>query len=153
MYATLGQRVWLTALTGIPFAIYKMGGGWYVLHHISPPLGVAMMLWGGLDILINVCSALLPQRCSYCLLSNLGRQLQRRGWHANGEAVLLGVDTLLSFTIVAAMIGFGALPLQPVVAGNIWNLAVICNVLAVGLIQIREALREQSHREITGGAD
>lgn len=153
MYATLGQRVWVTALTGIPFGIYKMGGGWYVLHHVSPPLGVAMMIWGGLDIVINVGSVLLPKRCSYCLLSNLGRQLQRRGWYAKGEAVLLGVDTLLSFTIVAAMIGFGALPLQPAVAGTIWNIAVICNVLAVGLVQIRDALRESSQRQIAGGPD
>jgi hypothetical protein len=141
MNETLGRRLWMAALTGVPFGIYKMGFGWYEFHHDHPAIGIAAMTWGGIDILVNVLAVFFPNRVAWCLLANIGRWIDTRFGRKYCENVLLAIDTTASFSISSVMIWFGRLPLSPPLAAKVWNLAVVCNVLAVGLQQLYIAVR------------
>ena len=97
------------------------------------------MAWGGVDIVLNILSVPFAGRVDHCLLSNIGRGIDRLTNRQEWKNILLGVDTLLAFLIVSGMIWFGALPLKPYVMGRVWDVAVVCNVLSVGLQQIWDA--------------
>jgi len=139
MKETFGRRLWAATLTGIPFAVYKMGFGWYEFHHAYPAIGVAAMIWGAVDMALNVVALPFPKITGVCLLANVGRWLDRVLGKVFWEGVLLAIDTIASFLIVSAMIWFGRVPLSPQWAADVWNTAVIGNVLSVGLEQLYRA--------------
>ncbi len=120
-------------LTGIPFGVFKTGAGWMLLA-VSPVLGLPVMLWGVLDILLNLLTVAAPARFSWCLMSNLGR-LVGGPW----EERLLALDTLVAFLIVAVSIGFGLSSQLPAPLARTWELAVIGNVLGVGVARVYRA--------------
>lgn len=134
-----GRRLWIAMLTGVPFAIYKFGFGWYEYSHAHSVLGIFAMTWGIADLLLNLLAVFFPNKLTWCLLANIGQWLDGRTLSNRWEQILLGVDTTISFLIVSIMIWFGRLPLEPVYLAYIWNAAVIANVLAVGLEQIYRA--------------
>ncbi len=135
-----GRRLWTAALTGIPFGIYKMGFGWYEYHHAHPAIGIAAMIWGAIDIILNILSVPLPKTVAWCLLANIGQWIDHTVKKKIWKNFLLAVDTTASFLIVAVMILFGRLPLEPELMGQIWNVAVVCNILSVGLEQLYRAV-------------
>lgn len=147
MNESAGGRIWRATLTGIPFAIYKMGFGWYELHHDCAMLGMAALIWGAIDVLVNVLAVLFPKDVAWCLLANIGRWIDRKSRGPYWENILLAIDTTASFVIVAVMIWFGRLPLTPPITAHAWNVAVICNILAVGLQQLYEAIRRPRRGE------
>ncbi len=136
----LGRRIWTAGLMGAPFGVYKMGFGWYEFDHAHPVIGIAAMAWGAIDIGINLIAVLFPRVTAWCLLANLGRLIDRGIGKRIWETILLAVDTTASFAIVSVMIWFGRLPLEPLIAAHVWNLAVVCNVLSVGLDQLYRAI-------------
>lgn len=138
---SLGRRLWAAVLTGIPFGIFKVGAGWYAYAFVNPVFGLVVIAWGTLDILLNVVFVAMPKSVSYCLLSNLGRRIDVHAERGNWEQILLAVDTLLTFAIVAGMIWFRQLPLLPGVLGRLWDLAVVCNVIGVGAERLWRALQ------------
>lgn len=140
MEEKIGRRLWTATLTGIPFGIYKMGFGWYEYHHAHTEIGIAAMIWGLIDIILNILSVLLPKTVAWCLLANIGQWVDHTVKKKIWKNFLLAVDTTASFLIVAVMIWFGRLPLEPELLGQIWNVAVVCNVLSVGLEQLYRAL-------------
>ncbi|MFZ4578213.1 MAG: hypothetical protein ACOYOB_07410 [Myxococcota bacterium] len=123
-------------LTGIPYGLFKICGGFALAEDVHPAAGWLFIVWGVLDILWNVAAAVLPGVFSYCTLSNLGRALDRQRPIATFEPLLLAFDTLLSFGIVATMIGFGRIASLPTPMVGIWELAVIANVLGVGVERV-----------------
>lgn len=127
------RRAYDALLTGVPFGIFKVGAGW-CLGLAFPLLGVMVMLWGALDIVLNLLAVAVPGQFSYCLLSNLGR---RRGEAC--EDRLLALDTFLSFGIVATLIGFKLLPSLPPALGLAYDFSVIANVLGAGLDRLYRA--------------
>ena len=139
MCERLGSRVWMAALTGVPFAIYKAGFGWYEYHQDHPVIGIAAICWGLIDFVMNLLAVWRPQSFSWCLLAHLGRWIDRRRDPQLWEKVLLAVDTTAAFAIVSIMIWFARLPLSPEWAAIIWNLAVIANIMSVGLAQLFRA--------------
>ncbi len=120
-------------LTGIPFGVFKTGAGWMLLA-FSPVLGFPVILWGLLDIVLNLLTVVAPQRFSWCLMSNLGRSVGGP-W----EERLLALDTLMAFLIVAVSIGFGLSGHLPPPLARTWELAVIGNVLGVGVARVYRA--------------
>ncbi len=140
MKEKFGRRVWTAALTGIPFGLYKMGFGWYEYHHAHPTIGIAAMIWGVIDIGLNLLSVPLPKIVAHCLLSNIGRWIDHAVRKRIWENLLLAVDTTASFLIVSVMIWFGRLPLEPELGAHIWSLAVVCNIMSVGLEQLYRAV-------------
>jgi hypothetical protein len=134
MTESLGRRLWATTLTGIPFGIFKLGAGVWLSAEFSHALGVALIVWGGLDIALNLIAIAFPARFSYCLLSNLGRLLEKRPTsERRWEAVSLALDTLFAFLIVSAMIWLRLLPELPPLMGRAWDVAVVANIVGVGV--------------------
>ena len=58
------------------------------------------------------------------------------------EELALAVDTMLAFSLVAAMILIGALPALPPLALAVWNVAVVFNVLGAGGLRLARAISE-----------
>ena len=141
MKNSLGSRLWGVLLTGIPFAVYKMGVGWFACQQGLPLVGYLMIAWGALDVLLNLLSVRFPKSVSYCLLSNIGMRLDKGTGRIRSETILLAVDSFLALLIAAGMIWFGKLPLTPEVMGYMWNIAVVSNLIAVGSQQVWSAAR------------
>ena len=75
---SLGRRLWAVLLTGIPFGIFKVGGGMAAYEDINPGLGVAVILWGVLDVLLNLLSIPLSRHVAPCFLANVGVSRAKR---------------------------------------------------------------------------
>lgn len=140
MEEKFGRRLWTATLTGIPFGIYKMGFGWYEYQQAHAAVGIAVMIWGTLDIILNILSVPFPKKISWCLLANIGRRIDHAAKKKIWEKFLLAVDTTAAFLIVSIMIWLGRLPLEPELIGHTWNLAVVANILSVGLEQLYRAV-------------
>ena len=121
------RRAYDALLTGVPFGVFKVAAGWTLAEGL-PALGAFVAVWGLLDIALNLLAVLAPAHFSWCVLSNLGRHLGPR-W----EDRLLALDTFIAFAIVSTMIGFRLLSGLPSVLGRVWDVAVICNVMGVGV--------------------
>lgn len=129
---SLRRRLRSALLTGIPFGIFKIGGGLAASEDIQAVAGIAIIVWGGLDVLLNVLWTLDPRHFAPCLLSLLARRLERGGVRPGVEQLMLAVDTLLAFAIVSTMIWFGRIALLPPMLVRLWELSVIANILGVG---------------------
>lgn len=136
---TLGRRVWLAAVTGIPFGIYKCGLGWLTITRWETPLGWLAIVWGLADIALNILTIAAPHRFEYCVLAAIGRGWDRDRGGLRGVEFGLAVDTLFSFSIVAGLVWFGQLPLEPNWAKTLWSSAVVANVMAVGVERLHAA--------------
>ena len=143
MNETLGRRLWNAVLTGIPFAVYKFGFGWYEFQHGHPAIGVAAMIWGAVDMGLNVVAVPLPKIVGVCFLATVGRWLDREPTKVYWEGILLAIDTTATFLIVLAMILFGRLPLSPQWMADAWNVALVSNILSVCLEQLYRAIRKR----------
>ena len=140
-HTTLFARLWRVLLTGVPFGVFKIAAGAAAWEDVHPGVGVAFMLWGATDILLNLLHLAMPRRFSFCSLSNAGLLVDRFSATRDMEAVGLALDTLCSFAIVATMIWFGRIGALPWLLLRCWELSVICNVLAVGVERLYHALR------------
>lgn len=132
----MGRRLWMVLFTGLPFAVFKFGAGVAAYQDIHPAIGVLVMLWGGLDALLNVAVLFAPVPVSFCALSNIGRLLDRRWPRPGHEDMALAVDTLATFLIVATMIWFGRMATLPPPFPRLWAVCVIANTVAVGLERV-----------------
>jgi hypothetical protein len=128
-------------LTGSPFGIFKIGGGWAAWHDLHPGVGAVFITWGAIDVVLNLLAVMYPQRVSYCLLSNVGRALDHRRVGA-AERLLLALDTLLSFGIVASMILAHRMATLPPWMARVWELAVVANILGVGVQRVTVSWQE-----------
>ena len=147
--ATVGARLWAVVLTGIPYGVFKIGAGLAAYEDILPAVGLAVVAWGAVDILLNLASVPWGRAVSHCLLSNIGRQLDRRLGHGGHEQLYLAVDTLVSFAIVATMIGFDRIGALPDPAVRAWELSVIGTVLGAGVERVWRSA--QQHRAAAHG--
>jgi predicted membrane-bound mannosyltransferase len=125
------RRIFEAAVTGLPFCIFKFSAGWLIASAGNKFLGWLVMGWAAVDLAFNL-AALMTERVSVCLLSNVGR------WTGNrrGEDLFLALDTFLSFAIVAALIGFRLIRQMPDPWLSLWDLAVVLNVLGAGLARV-----------------
>lgn len=134
---------WDALLTGVPFGIFKMGTGFYLWTYQNIPWGVLFIAWGLIDLSTNLVAAFWPRPLPYCLLSAFGRYLDKQPILSGDnqfEPVFLALDTLLSFVLVSAMIWFRAIPQLGFPLQRIWEFAVVCQVLSVGISRLLHAL-------------
>jgi hypothetical protein len=146
MNEALGRRLWAALLTGIPFGVFKIGGGLAARHDVHPLVGAAFLLWGALDVALNLAAIAWPRAVSYCALSNVGRLLDRRDGVPGREQLLLAVDTFFAFAIVASMIWTGRIATLPRPLVSVWEIAVIANILGVGVERVWWSWRERRER-------
>ncbi len=138
----------LSILTiGFPFVGYKVFGGIIVSHMYDGALianvaAIVFIVWGLIDLALNaaglytVC-CLGEVRYPICVLSWLSRKnrvLCR--WNDFGEAV----DTLLSFSIVALVVGKNLFVFLDGAQIKLWNICTVVNVLGAGVARLGASL-------------
>ena len=108
----LGRRIWATVLTGMPFAIFKLGAGVYLHTHVSEAAGVVLPTgvagyWTGPSF-ETPAEIRLAQLAGCSISSNSFLPEVMAGYHAGMQ--------VLAFTFVSTMsAGIGpAIDLGPV---------------------------------------
>ena len=125
---------------GLPFCAFKILAGLALGQ-------VWLTFWGALDLVINTANllALLISRnraTDACVLSLVVRAFKKPTsnekpvWQELGNSV----DVLLSFVIVAFMLGGGFLKLLKPAQLMLWNISVILNVLGAGSMRLSQSL-------------
>ena len=134
----------LAVLTiGFPFVGYKILCG-VVIHRLyehpaADVLALMFIVWGLLDLFLNAMSLHAicchgHTRYPYCLLALLARRqafLSKWGGDA-GDAL----DMLLSFSIVAWVVGQGLFGYMDGSQLKIWNICTVVNVLGAGISRL-----------------
>ena len=126
---------------GLPFCLFKVLSGLYLAQYWLIGLGL-------IDTLINLANlfSLLVTKnrmMDACLFSFIVRLFKKPldetkwRWQQFGNSL----DVLLSFSIVALMIGGGYLAKLSPSHLNTWNIAVILNVLGAGMSQVTNSIR------------
>lgn len=122
---------------GVPFCGFKIISGLIFRG------GLVLIIWGVLDLLINLtnCFSLivLRKRAMGACLFNLILEPTRMGSDL-GNAL----DILVSFTIVAVVIGAGFITKMDPQLLRLWNICVIFNVMGAGLGRFGESLKKIS---------
>ncbi len=132
------------ATVGYPFCAFKLLMG-AVLAGLPPwrVAGTLLVALGTVDIVLNVAAFVagalgrgsrLPVCTAQWLLSRA--RPGRESWRQLG----LSADAMLSFGVVAAMIGFGLLRDLPPAGRAAWNTCVVFNVLGAGLGRLAESV-------------
>jgi len=133
-------------VVGLPFCGFKILAG-LALMPFSRALGLALAGLGAVDGLINTVNLVSlgargRRAMEACLLAFSTRPFRRcadhaPSWHDFGNSL----DVLLSFGLVALMIGGGFLRAMPPAQLGLWNACVILNVLGAGLLRFSSSLR------------
>lgn len=135
---------------GLPFCVFKFAAGVALLGGGGPAsaLGGVLVALGAVDVLFNAANlgGLLAARrrvldaCFFSLAAHRLRPAARREGRILRD---LGnsLDVLLSFSLVAYMVGAGRLGGLPPRVLSCWNVAVVSNVLGAGLGRLAESLR------------
>ena len=125
---------------GLPFCAFKIIAG----------LGLNQLwltIWGALDLAINSANllSLIIRRkrlLDACLLSLIVRAVKKPRREAKSQWQDLGnsADVLLSFALVAFMLGGGFLATLAPTQLKLWNISVILNVLGAGSMRLSQSL-------------
>lgn len=135
---------------GLPFCVFKlagaavfrpMGGAWSAA-------GTALLALGAIDLLFNganLAGLVLIRRRVFdaCFLSFAAGLFVRRTGRPRRRLQDLGnsVDVMISFSLVAYLVGAGRLSLLSPSLLSCWNAAVVLNVLGAGLGRFTESVR------------
>ncbi len=132
---------------GFPFCAFKVLTG---LIFLSMPFGAApgflLVALGTVDAALNLINlgAFVGGReervVSACVLHRVTRAIRPndRAWDELG----LSIDTMLSFALVAIVIGGSLLVHLAKPALSVWSVSVVLNVLGAGLGRLTESLRK-----------
>jgi uncharacterized membrane protein len=125
---------------GLPFCAFKIITGSYFHQHWLTALGV-------IDLFINVVNLLLlmlgiNRVFDACLLSFLVRKIKKPEVNTKQKWQDLGnsIDVLLSFSLVAYMIGGGFISSMPNSHLLVWNVSVILNVFGAGYSRLTSSI-------------
>lgn len=132
---------------GFPFCAFKVLTGLiFFAMPYGAALGVALIALGLVDAalnLINLAGFVFgrdERLVSACVLHRITRAIRPadRAWDELG----LSLDTMLSFALVAVVIGGGLLVHLAKPALDVWSVSVVMNVLGAGLGRLTESLRK-----------
>ena len=126
---------------GLPFCVFKVITG--LFFHQSWLIGLGLV-----DVLINLMnfvSLLFYKKRIFdaCFFSFLVRLIKKPEMKMKPQWQDLGnsIDVLLSFTLVAYVIGGGFIKMLPPDHLSIWNLSVILNVFGAGSSRLTTSIK------------
>lgn len=127
------------AVVGLPFCAFKLLAGLIALEGFAPA-GYLLLALGAADAGLNTANliALIARRrrvAAVCLAELL---LSRR------PQLALALDVLISFSLVAIVVGAGWLARLPAWGLAAWNVAVILNVVGAGVGRVVAAVRRET---------
>lgn len=133
---------------GIPFCIFKI--------ILAREIGFSpLLVLGVTDLAINLINLLsvlgrghrVLKSCSIALIANFIKRKQVdqiNEWHDLGNAL----DVFLSFVIVAYVIGSGLIGMLDSSSLQVWNVAVILNVLGAGYARLLSSYRKLNTKNL-----
>jgi hypothetical protein len=126
---------------GLPFCAFKCVSGLFFRNYLLVVLGL-------IDLAINIINLLsltLKKRrlLDACLFSFIVRLVTRPAAHMKSKWQDLGnsLDVLLSFSLVAYMIGGGFIKSLSIDHLFIWNVSVILNVFGAGSSRLTTSIK------------
>jgi hypothetical protein len=138
---------------GFPFCVFKLaagavfrsrGGAWALA-------GQALLALGAVDLVFNAANfaglVLIRRRVlDACFLSFAARSLSGAARKSRWTLSDFGnsLDVLISFSLVAYLVGAGRLKDLPPSLSGYWSAAVVLNVLGAGLLRFTESVRHLS---------
>lgn len=134
--------LFLSICIGLPFCIFKAIFGLLVYRNVSTHAGIAVLVWAGIDILMNLLRTSFDffkkeTPIEFCLLSQIGRYFER-------TSIFLAIDTFLSFSIICGVLWAGWI--TQLSSGELfyWYLATTVNMLSLSLVNIMKQIAENS---------
>jgi hypothetical protein len=135
----------LSFTIGIPFCAFKLLFGLSAMRigmaEGGPVLvlGGAVVVWAAADLLMNAGRSSLdllhiPARFEYCTLAQLGRVFGM-------PLLFLAGDTLLTFSIICAMLWSGWIARLSPAESALWYAATTLNLISLSLVSIYTEMR------------
>jgi hypothetical protein len=143
----LRRPFFLSLTIGIPFCTFKLLFGLVAVRYgsfsvpVLAPVGWLIILWAGADLLMNsgrIVYDLSGREAGfeYCTIAELGRLVRR-------PQFFLAVDTLLTFSILCAMLWSGWIShLDPAETG-LWYAATTLNLISLSLVSLYHEIRDE----------
>jgi hypothetical protein len=130
--------------TGLPFCTFKAITGAHLMAIGAEVAGVALLSLSVVDTAMNLANlaslAVSGRRVvAACALGAVARRASRAADPAQREDLGNAADVALSFALVAGVVGLGQIPALPAFHLQVWNGAVVLNVLGAGLGRLHGA--------------
>ena len=135
---------------GFPFCVFKIAAGaaFRARGGLWTFMGEALIALGAVDLIFNAANfaglVLIRRRVlDACFLSFAARSVSGTARKSRWTLQDFGnsLDVLISFSLVAYMIGAGRLKELSPFSSSYWNAAVVLNVLGAGLMRFTESVR------------
>jgi hypothetical protein len=132
------RPLFLSLTIGVPFCIFKLLFG-ITLVRIGSDLpgpfalsGWVVIVWALADLIMNLGRELFdilnrPAPFEYCTIAQAGRFFQM-------PMVFLAFDTLLTFTIICAMLWSGWIATLTTIESYLWYAATTLNLISLSLV-------------------
>ena len=135
----------LSCTIGIPFCIFKILFGLSMVRAGASVggylgiFGIVVTVWAVADLLMNSGKSILDlfhrqAPFEYCTIAQLGRI-------AGMPLVFLGIDTLLTFTIICAMLWTGWIATLSTTESYLWYAATTMNLISLSLVSLYNEIR------------
>ena len=141
----LFTRPFFLSLTiGVPFCAFKFLFGLSALRAESPGIsafGGIVIAWALADLAMNIVRsgfdlAGRPAPFEYCTIAQIGRAVGR-------PTVFLALDTLLSFTIICAMLWSGWIARLSTAEAYLWYAATTLNLISLSVVSLYNEIRKE----------
>jgi uncharacterized membrane protein len=143
------RPIFLSLTIGIPFCIFKILFGISALRHISHEggilavLAIAVTVWAFADLLMNSGRSFLDlfhreAPFEFCTIAQLGRIFKM-------PLVFLAFDTLITFTIICAMLWTGWIATLTPLESGLWYAATTMNLISLSLVSLYNEIRRQGN--------
>lgn len=136
----------LSCTIGIPFCIFKILFGLTILRAGEGALfqaaGLAITIWATADLFMNAGRSLLdllhrPAPFEYCTIAQIGRLFKR-------PLIFLAFDTMLTFSIICAMLWTGWIGTLDPAEAALWYAATTMNLISLSLVSLYNEIRHNS---------
>ncbi len=139
------RPLFLSLTIGIPFCAFKFLFGTVVIRFGTPDLpaaaaaGLLISAWAGLDLIMNAGNAiydLFSRECpfEYCSIAQIGRIVGK-------PTVFLAIDTLITFSIICAMLWSRWITLLSPAETSLWTVATTLNLISLSLVLLYNEIR------------
>jgi len=130
----------LSFTIGIPFCVFKLLFGATAIQMGKPDdiflliLGGMVVIWALTDLMMNIGRSALdlldrPAPFEFCIIAQAGRVFHK-------PRVFLGIDTLLTFGIICAMLWSGWITKLTSFEAYLWYAATTLNLISLSLVAI-----------------
>ena len=134
------RPLFLSLTIGIPFCTFKFLFGLVAVRFgaatnpLLAPFGLLIIAWAGADLLMNSGRILFDVSgreagFEYCTLAQAGRLVHQ-------PLVFLGIDTVLTFGIICAMLWSGWISHLDRVESYLWYAATTLNLISLSLVSL-----------------